>query len=428
MNVHVAATKPAPRKPRPDLEAELNNLAMSKEAQPLFDAVKKHIDDNVAPIIEEFFKLGENRKERWSWAPGQLELLEKAKDKAKKAGLWNFFLPTSEIGRGLTNLDYAYIAAELGKYQLASESLNCSAPDTGNMEVLERVGTPEQKEKWLKPLLNGEIRSAYAMTEPGVASSDARNVECRIESDGDGYVINGRKWWSSGMGDPRCKVIILMGKSDPSAPAYRQQSMIVVPRDTPGIKIVKMLHVFGYDDAPHGHGHVRFTDVRVPKDNILLGSGRGFEIAQGRLGPGRIHHCMRSIGVAERALEMAIKRAKSRVAFGQRISEMGVTKAHVADMRMEIDMARLLVLKAAWAMDKYGNKEARQQIAMIKVAVPNISSKVVDRCLQLHGAGGVSQVFKLASMYAHQRTLRLADGPDEVHRDQVGRLEIAKHN
>jgi acyl-CoA dehydrogenase len=266
------------------------------------------------------------------------------------------------------------------------------------------------------------------MTEPAVASSDAKNIESRIESDGDHYVINGRKWWSSGMGDPRCKVIVFMGKSDPNAPPYRQQSMIVVPRDTPGIKIVKMLHVFGYDDAPHGHAEVIYDNVRVPKDHILLGEGRGFEIAQGRLGPGRIHHCMRAIGVAERALEMAIKRAKSRVAFGQRVSEMGVTKAHVADMRMEIDMARLLVLKAAWAMDKFGNKEARQQIAMIKVAVPNITSKVVDRCLQLHGAGGVSQVFKLASMYAHQRTLRLADGPDEVHRDQVGRMEIAKHN
>jgi acyl-CoA dehydrogenase len=420
-------TKPAAAV-RPDLDPELNNLAMSKEAQPLFDAVMKHIQENVAPISDEFFRLGEGRKDNWSWAPGQLELLEGAKNKAKASGLWNFFLPHSEIGRGLTNLDYAYIAAELGKQPLASESLNCSAPDTGNMEVLEKVGTPAQKEKWLKPLLNGEIRSCFAMTEPAVASSDARNVECRIESDGDDYVINGRKWWSSGMGDPRCKVIILMGKSDPNAPAYRQQSMIVVPRDAKGIKIVKMLHVFGYDDAPHGHAEVVYDNVRVPKSSILLGEGRGFEIAQGRLGPGRIHHCMRAIGVAERALEMAIKRAKSRVAFGQRISEMGVTKAHVADMRMEIDMARLLVLKAAWAMDKFGNKEARQQIAMIKVAVPNITSKVVDRCLQLHGAGGVSQVFKLASMYAHQRTLRLADGPDEVHRDQVGRLEIAKYN
>ena len=358
------------------------------------------------------------------------QIVEDLKIEARARGLWNLFLPhKTEWTEGLSNLDYAPLAEISGRsIQLAPEAMNCSAPDTGNMELLTEFGTPEQQQQWLRPLLEGEIRSCFAMTEPAVASSDARNVECRIESDGNDYVINGRKWWSSGMGDPRCKVIILMGKSDPNAPAYRQQSMIVVPRDAKGIKIVKMLHVFGYDDAPHGHAEVVYDNVRVPKSAILLGEGRGFEIAQGRLGPGRIHHCMRAIGVAERALEMAIKRAKSRVAFGQRISEMGVTKAHVADMRMEIDMARLLVLKAAWAMDKFGNKEARQQIAMIKVAVPNITSKVVDRCLQLHGAGGVSQVFKLASMYAHQRTLRLADGPDEVHRDQVGRLEIAKYN
>src|SRR6266481_5505561 len=312
----------------------------------------------------------EKAKDHWQLPP----VLEECKAEAKKRGLWNMFLPADrETGdthgtMGLSNLEYAPICEVLGRSSIASESVNCSAPDTGNMEVFARYGSKEHKEKWLKPLLNGEIRSCFAMTEPAVASSDARNVECRIESDGDNYVINGRKWWSSGMGDPRCKVIILMGKSDPNAPAYRQQSMIVVPRDTQGIKIVKMLHVFGYDDAPHGHAEVIYDNVRVPKNNILLGEGRGFEIAQGRLGPGRIHHCMRAIGVAERAL------------------------------------------------------------AMIKVAVPNISSKVVDRCLQLHGAGGVSQVFKLASMYAHQRTLRLADGPDEVHRDQVGRLEIAKYN
>ena len=330
---------------------------------------------------------------------------------------------------GLSNLEYAPICEVLGRSSIASEAVNCSAPDTGNMEVFARYGTAEHKEKWLKPLLNGEIRSCFAMTEPAVASSDARNVECRIEADGNDYVINGRKWWSSGMGDPRCK------RHHPDGQERSQRAGVPpavddrgAARHAKGIKIVKMLHVFGYDDAPHGHAEVVYDNVRVPKSAILLGEGRGFEIAQGRLGPGRIHHCMRAIGVAERALEMAIKRAKSRTAFGQKISEMGVTKAHVADMRMEIDMARLLVLKAAWAMDKFGNKEARQQIAMIKVAVPNITSKVVDRCLQLHGAGGVSQVFKLASMYAHQRTLRLADGPDEVHRDQVGRLEIAKHN
>jgi acyl-CoA dehydrogenase len=402
----------------------------SDRTKALVEKLNKFMDEVIYPAEPVYEEQMEKAKDRWQLP----KVIEECKAEAKKRGLWNMFLPADrESGdthgtMGLSNLEYAPICEVLGRSAIASEAVNCSAPDTGNMEVFARYGSKEHKEKWLKPLLNGEIRSCFAMTEPAVASSDARNVECRIEADGDSYVINGRKWWSSGMGDPRCKVIILMGKSDPNAPAYRQQSMIVVPRDTPGIKIVKMLHVFGYDDAPHGHAEVVYDNVRVPKSAILLGEGRGFEIAQGRLGPGRIHHCMRAIGVAERALEMAIKRAKSRVAFGQRISEMGVTKAHVADMRMEIDMARLLVLKAAWAMDKFGNKEARQQIAMIKVAVPNISSKVVDRCLQLHGAGGVSQVFKLASMYAHQRTLRLADGPDEVHRDQVGRMEIAKYN
>src|SRR3954471_2217178 len=307
MNVHVAATKPVPKKPRPDLEAELNNLAMSKESQPLFDAVKAHIEENVAPIIEEFFRLGEGRKERWSWAPGQLELLEKAKDKAKKSGLWNFFLPHSEIGRGLTNLDYAYIAAELGKYPLASESLNCSAPDTGNMEVLERVGTPEQKERWLTPLLNGEIRSAFAMTEPDMASSDARNVSCSAVLDGEEWVINGEKYYISGAGDPRCRIMIVMVKTNPEASAHLQQSQILVPLPHPGVEIVEPMTVFGHDDAPHGHMHLRFTAVRVPKENMLLGEGRGFEISQLRLGPGRIHHCMRAIGAAEKALELMVR-------------------------------------------------------------------------------------------------------------------------
>src|SRR5678815_4284302 len=368
----------------------------SERSKELMERLTKFMDEVIYPAEPVYEEQMEKAKDRWQLPP----VLETCKAEAKKRGLWNMFLPADrETGdthgtMGLSNLEYAPICEVLGRSAIASEAVNCSAPDTGNMEVFARYGSKEHKEKWLKPLLNGEIRSCFAMTEPAVASSDARNVECRIEADGDDYVINGRKWWSSGMGDPRCKVIILMGKSDPNAPAYRQQSMIVVPRDTPGIKIVKMLHVFGYDDAPHGHAEVIYDNVRVPKSAILLGEGRGFEIAQGRLGPGRIHHCMRAIGVAERALEMAI----------------------------------LLVLKAAWAMDKFGNKEARQQIAMIKVAVPNITSKVVDRCLQLHGAGGVSQVFKLASMYAHQRTLRLADGPDEVHRDQVGRMEIAKYN
>jgi acyl-CoA dehydrogenase len=396
----------------------------------LIDKVTKFMDEKVYPAEAVYEEQLANAKERWSLPP----VMEELKAEAKKRGLWNMFLPKDRVTgdshgtMGLSNLEYAPICEVLGRSPIASEAMNCSAPDTGNMEVFARYGTEEHKEKWLKPLLAGEIRSCFAMTEPAVASSDAKNIESRIESDGDHYVINGRKWWSSGMGDPRCKVIIFMGKSDPSAPPYRQQSMIVVPRDAAGIKIVKMLHVFGYDDAPRGHAEVIYDNVRVPKSAMLLGEGRGFEIAQGRLGPGRIHHCMRAIGVAERALEMAIKRAKSRTAFGRPISEMGVTKHHVAQMRMEIDQARLLVLKAAWAMDKYGNKEARQQIAMIKVAVPNMSTKVVDRCLQLHGAGGVSQVFKLASMYAHQRTLRLADGPDEVHTDQIGRMEIAKHN
>jgi acyl-CoA dehydrogenase len=402
----------------------------SDRTKDLLEKLGKFMDEVIYPAEPVYEEQLNSAKDRWQPVP----VLEECKAEAKKRGLWNMFLPADRDSgdthgtMGLSNLEYAPICEMLGRSSIAPEATNCSAPDTGNMEVFARYASPALKEKWLKPLLNGEIRSCFAMTEPAVASSDARNIESRIESDGDHYVINGRKWWSSGMGDPRCKVIVFMGKSDPSAPPYRQQSMIVVPADTPGIKIVRMLHVFGYDDAPHGHAEVVYDNVRVPKENILLGEGRGFEIAQGRLGPGRIHHCMRAIGVAERALEMAIKRAKSRVAFGQRVSEMGVTKAIIADCRMEIDMARLLVLKAAWAMDNFGNKEARQQIAMIKVAVPNITTKVVDRCIQLHGGGGVSQVFKLANMYAHQRTLRLADGPDEVHRDQVGRLEIQKHN
>jgi len=402
----------------------------SNRTKELVERLQKFMDECVYPAEPVWEEQMNSAKDRWNLPP----VMEELKAEARKRGLWNMFLPADRDSgdthgtMGLSNLEYAPICEVLGRSSLASEATNCSAPDTGNMEVFARYGSEEHKKLWLKPLLNGEIRSCFAMTEPAVASSDATNVESRIERDGADYVINGVKWWSSGMGDPRCKVIIFMGKTDPKAPKHKQQSMIVVPADAPGIKIRRMLHVFGYDDAPHGHAEVIYDNVRVPKSAMLLGEGRGFEIAQGRLGPGRIHHCMRAIGVAERALEMAIKRAKSRVAFGQRISEMGVSRAHFADMRMEIDMARLLVLKAAWAMDKFGNKEARQQIAMIKVAVPNITTKVVDRCLQLHGAGGVSQVFKLASMYAHQRTLRLADGPDEVHRDQVGRLEVRKYN
>ena len=345
-----AAAKPKAQPPRPDLDAELNNLAMSKESQPLFDAVKKHIDENVAPITEEFYRLGEGRKDRWSWAPGQLELLEKAKEKAKKAGLWNFFLPTSEIGRGLTNLDYAYIAAELGKYPLASETLNCSAPDTGNMEVLEKVGTPEQKKKWLEPLLNGEIRSAYAMTEPGVASSDAKNIQTRAELVGNEWVINGEKYYISGAGDPRCKIMIVMVKTSPDASPQFQQSQILVPMGTPGLEIVGPMHVFGQDHAPRGHMHLRFKNCRVPAENILLGEGRGFEISQVRLGPGRIHHCMRSIGAAEKAIELMVKRGATRTAFGKPIINLGKNIELVSRARIEIEAMRLMVLKAAKAL------------------------------------------------------------------------------
>ena len=427
MNAPSPAHKPAAKPPRPDLDAELNNLAMSKEAQPLFDAVMKHIEENVAPITEEFFRLGEGRKDRWTWAPGQLELLQTAKDKAKKAGLWNFFLPTSEIGRGLTNLDYAYIAAELGKHPLASESLNCSAPDTGNMEVLEKVGTPEQKEKWLKPLLNGEIRSAYAMTEPDRASSDAKNVGMRAVLEGDEWVLNGEKYYISGAGDPRCKIMITMVKTSPDAPAHKQQSQILVPMDTKGVEVLGPMHVFGEDDAPHGHMHIRFTDVRVPKENMLLGEGRGFEISQLRLGPGRIHHCMRSIGQAERALDLMVSRGLSREAFGRKIAYLGGNIEIISRARIEIESMRLMVLKAAKAMDVLGNREARIWVHMVKALVPERVCTIIDQAIQMHGATGVSQWTPLSRMYASQRTLRIADGPDEVHHLVVGRNELRQY-
>ncbi len=428
MNVHVAAQSAAKPKPkRPDLEAELNNLAMSNESQPLFDAVKRHIEENVAPIIEEFFRLGEGRKERWSWAPGQLELLEKAKDKAKKSGLWNFFLPHSEIGRGLTNLDYAYIAAELGKYPLASESLNCSAPDTGNMEVLEKVGTPAQKEKWLKPLLNGEIRSAYAMTEPGVASSDAKNVSTRAELDGDEGVINGEQYYISGAGDPRCKIMIVTVKTSPDASRQFQQSQILVPIGTPGLEIVGPMTVFGHDHAPRGHMHLRFKNCRVPAANILLGEGRGFEISQVRLGPGRIHHCMRSIGAAEKALELMVTRGAKRTAFGKPIIQLGKNLELVSRARIEIEAMRMMVLKAAKAMDVLGNREARVWVSMVKAMVPEKVCLIVDQAIQIHGATGISQWSPLSEMYMNQRHLRFADGPDEVHHMVVGRAELSRY-
>ncbi len=412
---------------RPDAEAELNNLAMSKSAQPLMEAVKRHIAENVEPITEEFYRLGENRKDRWSWAPGQLELLETAKDKAKASGLWNFFLPDSEIGRGLTNLDYAYIAVELGKSPLASESLNCSAPDTGNMEVLERVGTPEQKERWLKPLLNGEIRSCYAMTEPGVASSDAKNIATRAELVGDEWVINGEKYYISGAGDPRCKIMICMVKTSPDAASQYQQSQILIPMDTPGVEILGGMQVFGHDHAPRGHMHLKLNNVRVPRENILLGEGRGFEISQVRLGPGRIHHCMRSIGKAERALDLMVKRATTRVAFGKPLIQLGGNLELVSRARIEIEAMRLMVLKAAKAMDVLGNQEARVWVSMVKAMVPEKVCLIIDQAIQIHGATGISQWTPLAELYTDVRHLRFADGPDEVHHMVVGRAELRQH-
>jgi acyl-CoA dehydrogenase len=411
----------------PNLAEDLNNLVMSEQSQPLMDAVKKHIQENVIPISEEFNALQKGKADRWTWHPRQLELLDGAKAKAKESGLWNFFLPDAETGEGLNNLDYAYIAAELGKVRLASETLNCSAPDTGNMEVLERVGTEEQKEQWLKPLLNGEIRSCYAMTEPDNASSDAKNISTRAVLDGDEWVISGSKYYASGSGDPRCKILVTMVKTSPDAAPSRQQSMILVPRDTPGLEFVEPMQIFGDDDAPHGHMHIRFNDVRVPKSNILLGEGRGFEISQVRLGPGRIHHCMRSIGQAESALEMMVKRAASRVAFGKPIVKLGKNLEIISRARIEIDACRLAVLRAAKAMDVLGNKEARVYVSAVKAMVPEKVCQIIDQAIQMHGATGVSQWTPLAGMYAAQRTLRIADGPDEVHHMVVGRAEVQKY-
>ena len=410
-----------------NIDDDLNNLTMSEEAEPLLLAVKNHIEKNVVPITEEFYRLGENREDRWGWAPGQLELLEGAKNKAKKSGLWNFFLPDAETGEGLKNLDYAYIAAELGKNPLASESLNCSAPDTGNMEVLERVGTEEQKDQWLKPLLNGEIRSAYAMTEPDLASSDAKNIGMKAELIDDDWVLNGEKYYISGAGDPRCKIMIVMVKTSPDAPVHQQQSQILVPMNTPGVEILGPMHVFGHDDAPHGHMHIKFENARVPKSNILLGEGRGFEISQVRLGPGRIHHCMRSIGQAERALDLIMQRATSREAFGKPIIQLGKNIETVSRIRIEIESMRLMVLKAAKAMDVLGNREARIWVHMVKAMVPERVCQIIDQAIQIHGATGVSQWTPLAQMYTSQRTLRIADGPDEVHHLVVGRSEARKY-
>jgi len=386
----------------------------------LGEFMQKH----VYPNEQTFYDQLDAGSTRWQVPP----IIEELKALARERNLWNLFLPESEHGHGLMNREYAPLCEIMGRSPIAPEVFNCSAPDTGNMEVLVRYGTEEQKKQWLMPLLDGKIRSAFAMTEPKVASSDATNIEASIVRDGQEYVINGHKWWTSGIGDPRCKILIFMGKSDPrNSDRYKQQSMILVPRDTAGIKVVRMLKVFGYDDAPHGHGEVLFENVRVPASNMLLGEGRGFEIAQGRLGPGRIHHCMRQIGVAERALELACKRSTERVVFGKKLADNDITLERIAQARIMIDQARLLVLHAAWMMDTVGNKAARQAIAEIKVAVPNMNLQVLDWAMQLHGGGGVSQAFPLASMWAHSRTLRFADGPDEVHRRQIGRLELRKH-
>ena len=400
------------------------DLRMSEKVRPLYEAVKAFIRDEVDPITEEFHRLGEARTERWSWGAGQLELLEGAKTKAREQGLWNFFLPDAGTGEGLSNLDYAYIANELGKNRLASECLNCSAPDTGNMEVIERVGTPAQKKQWLEPLLRGEIRSAYAMTEPGVMSSDAKQIATAAVLDGDEWVINGEKFYISGAGDPRCKVMITMVRTNADADTYKQQSQILVPIGTPGVEIVGPMHVFGSDDAPHGHMHIRFNDVRVPKDNILLGEGRGFEISQLRLGPGRIHHCMRSIGTAERAIELMVDRGVSREGFGKKLINLGKNMEVISRARIDVESMRLMVLRAAKAMDTLGNAEARVWVSAVKAMVPEKCCAIIDEAMQMHGAAGISQWFPLADMWHSQRTLRLADGPDEVHHQVVARAEV----
>ena len=403
------------------------DFAYSDKVKALQGKLARFMDAHVYPNERRFHdEVEANRAKGNPWVP--TKLIEELKPKARSEGFWNLFLPRSpRVPEGLSNLEYAPLCEIMGRVHWAPEVFNCSAPDTGNMETLERYGSEEQKRQWLDPLLSGEIRSAFLMTEPDVASSDAANIQCRIERNGKDYVINGRKWWSSGAGDPRCKLFIVMGKTDPGAAKYAQQSMILVPREAPGVKILRPLSLFGYDDAPHGHMDIALENVRVPASNILLGEGRGFEIAQGRLGPGRIHHCMRLVGVAERALELMCKRSLERVTFGKPVAERTVTQERIAEARIMIESARLLVLKAAHMMDTVGNKSARAEIAMIKVLAPNVACKVLDWAIQAHGGGGMSEDFPLAYMYAHSRTLRFADGPDEVHRNAVAKIELSKH-
>lgn len=400
------------------------NFSYSEKVVNLQKKVINFMEEYVYPNEKVYHEQLNQQKTRWSDIP---PIMEELKQKAKAEGLWNLFLPESEYGAGLTNLEYAPLCEIMGRSVIGPEVFNCNAPDTGNMEVLVRYGTEQQKKQWLEPLLAGEIRSCFSMTEPDVASSDATNIETSIVRDGDEYVINGRKWWSSGAGDPRCKIAIVMGKNDPTAPRHEQQSMILVPLNTPGVKIERILPVFGYDDAPHGHAEIVYENVRVPAENMLWEEGKGFAIAQGRLGPGRIHHCMRLIGLAERALEDLTKRVQSRTAFGKKIAEQGVVQEWIADSRIEIEQARLLTLKAAYMMDTVGNKEAKTEIAMIKVVAPNMALRVLDRAIQAFGGAGVSDDFTLAYHWAQARTLRIADGPDEVHRRQVARLEFQKY-
>ena len=396
------------------------------EAIDLLDRVKSFINDEVKPKEHVFHDQIKEGEDRWNQYPS---VIDELKDKAKSAGLWNLFLPESEFGAGLTNYEYAHLAEQMGKSHIASEAMNCSAPDTGNMEVIARYGNEQHQEEWLQPLLDGKIRSAFGMTEPGTASSDATNMQATAVLDGDEYVINGEKWWTSGAGDPRCKIIIFMCVTNPDNAKHQRHSMILVPMDTEGVEIKKMMHVFGYDDAPHGHAHMKFTNVRVPKENLLLGEGRGFEIAQGRLGPGRIHHCMRAIGAGEVAIELMCKRGidPNKVAFGKNLAQLGANFDYIAESRIELNAARFLTLDAAVKMDTVGNKVAASEIAQIKVYAPNVALKIIDRAIQIHGGEGVSQLTPLASMYAHMRTLRLADGPDEVHRRAVARYELGKY-